>query len=306
MRVDEVFPAEWGRTLVGAVSQDEDGEWFFAEWEEITFPSAEDGRHHHHTAGSVSPDTVAIAFGEEIVALGETGGMDPTNLYVSDYEYYQFLRLREVLDPERWALLPWAPFQPGRVLHAWDKFHALDYFRHPDLPPVPYGYEDRSMPGYPAVMSYGGDWYDFAQQVESEYPLGYRAEPVASSEACLIRAAQDGDLAAVLEQLSLGTDPNTGAEPPGVHTAFCSEKDATPVATPLNRRWTEITDALVAAGARIPPYLAHLYAPTRQPESNPRPEWPARPDPLRPRTGRSPKRQSGNGIRRWWQRVIGR
>ncbi|WP_040810980.1 hypothetical protein [Nocardia concava] len=308
MQVDGEFPVEWGRTLVGKVSLDEDDEWVFDDWTEITFPSAEDGRHGHHSSGYEAPDTVAIAFDGEVVALGETGGMTPTNLYVWDNEYYQFLRLREVLDAERWAMLPWAPFRNGQLLYAWDKFHCLGYFRHPDRPPVAEGYEDRSEPGYQAVMSYGGDWYDFAQQVEAEYPLGFRAEPVTSSEACLIRAAQDGDLTAVLEQLSLGTNPNTGAEPPGVHTAFCSERDATPVANSINGRWTEITEALVAAGARIPAYLAHLYppaAPISRPPARPRPDPLPRAEPLPQRTTRRPKPRAGNGIRGWWRRMTG-
>ncbi len=314
MRVDEEFPAEWGRTLVGEVSQDpEDGEWLFDGWRVITFPSAEDGRHGHYTAGHVAPDSVAITFGGEIVALGETGGMNPANLYVHDSEYFQFLRLREVLEPGVWATLPWAPFRKGQLLYAWDKFHHYGYFRHPDRPPVPEDYEDPSLPRYPAVMTYGGDWYDFAQQVEREYPLGFRAEPVASFEACLIRAAQDGDLAAVLEQLSLGTNPNVGDEPPGVHTAFCSERDATPVANSLNRRWTEITGALVAAGAHTPDYLAHLYgAPPPRPASTPQPIVIPRIDasPLtrspRQQTVTSPEPQTGKGIRRWWRRITGR
>ncbi|MGW4247768.1 hypothetical protein [Nocardia sp. NPDC004722] len=117
MRVDEEFPVEWGRTLVGEVSQDpDDGEWLFDDWTTITFPSAEDGKHGHHTSGYEAPDTVAIAYGGEIVALGETGDMSPTNLYVWDNEYYQFLRLREVLAPELWASLPWAPFRNGQLL----------------------------------------------------------------------------------------------------------------------------------------------------------------------------------------------
>ncbi|MFE3194560.1 hypothetical protein ACFXHA_36530 [Nocardia sp. NPDC059240] len=284
MRVDEEFPAEWGRTLVGEVSQDpEDGEWLFDGWRRITFPSAEDGRHGHHTRGYEAPDTVAIAYGGEIVALGETGGMSPINLYVWDNEYYQFLRLREVLAPEVWALLPWAPFRNGQLLYAWDKFHHWNYFRHPGKPPVREGDEDQSWPDFPAVLSYGGDWYDFAQQVEHEYPLGFRAEPVASSEACLIRAAQEGDLAAVLEQLALGTNPDIGSEPPGVHTAHCSERDATPVANALTGRVPEIAEALIAAGARVPAHLASRIPPA-----------PAPPQP------------TGKGNRGWWQRMTGR
>lgn len=300
MRVDEEFPAAWGRTLVGEVAFDaEDDEWIFSDWMEITFPSAEDGRHGHHTTGHEVPDTVAIAFDGEIIALGETGGMHLSNLYVHDAEYYQFLRLREVLDPERWASLPWAPFRNGQLLFAWDKFDAKDYFRHPERPPVACGYADPSQPDHPAVMTYGGDWYDLAQQVEHKYPLGYRAEPVVSSEACLIRAAQDGDVAAVQEQLALGTNPNIGEEPPGVHTSFCVERGETPIVSALNGRSPEMTDALVAAGARIPASLAYLYRPAPT-EALPRT------DPPRSGTSTRLETRSENGFRRWWRRIAGR
>ncbi|WP_155981780.1 hypothetical protein [Nocardia sp. BMG111209] len=309
MRSDGDFPAEWGRTLVGEVFRDpDDEEWTFDDWQEITFPSVEDGRHGHHTSGSVAPDTVAIALDGEIVALGETGGMTPTNLYVYDTEYYQFLRLRAVLDPERWASLPWGPFRNGQLLYAWDKFHRQDYFRYPDRPPAPVGYGDSHQPGDAAVMTYGGDWYDLAQQVEREYPLGYRAEPAASSEACLIRATQDGDLAAVREQLALGTNPDIGAEPAGVHTSFCTRRASSPLAIARQDRRPEITRALISAGAderaqnavvREPIDLAQLR-PIGKPSLFVRLIYLVRPD-LRLPFDRPQRRSGTSPHKRWWK-----
>lgn len=254
VRVDEDFPEEWGRTLVGEVETDSDGEWFFSDWYAVVFPGETvvypdetwGGVARHHRQGAIAPDTVVIAFGGTVVALADTGHLHLLNLYVHDTEYYQFLRLRQVLDPRRWDDIPWAPLRPGQLLHAWDKFHGLDYFRLPGRPPVAYGYDDPSLPGLPAAMSYGGDWYDLTTQAGQEYPTGLPAEPVQASMARLLRAIHENDLAAVLEQLDAGADPNTGEAPGGVHLSFCEPRAPTAVG---NAYSPEIATALRNAGA---------------------------------------------------------
>lgn len=255
--MDDDFPGEWGRTSIGSIARDQEGAWVFpngryADWREIVYPSEPDGTYHHGTGGAIAPDTVAIAYGEEIVALADTGHLVLSNIYALDNEYYQFLRLREVLAPQRWSALPWAEFGPGRLLHAWDKFHDMAYFRISGLPPVATDYDDPGSPGEPAVMTYGGDWYDLAVQVEHEYPTGRRSEPVTASEACLLRAISADNLAVVKEQLAAGANPDAGDAPGGAWiSSFSDPRDESALSLSILHGSPEMTEALLSAGADV-------------------------------------------------------
>ncbi|MFE1592080.1 ankyrin repeat domain-containing protein [Nocardia sp. NPDC058705] len=263
MRLDDDFPAAWGRTLVGTLHQDpDDGEWEFSDWFELAYPSEKDGRYGHHSGGSIAPDTVAIAVDGDIIAVADSGHIAPFNLYVYDQEYFQFLRLREVIDPDRWAEQPWGQFRPGQLLHAWDKFHGRVYFRLPGRPPLDWGFDDPGWPGLPPAMSYGGDWYDLAQQVEDEYPTDLAGEPVTASPPRLFRAVEDNDVATVIEQLAAGADPNIGVEAPfGVHESFCEPRGRTPLGMSIAECSPEMTAALLAGGARVDGGSRHAWSP---------------------------------------------
>lgn len=198
MTIEEI-PAGWGRVTIARLfpPDDEDPAWRLDDWTALVFPNAE-GALHHGSRGATMPDTVAIALDDDVVATGDLDQLVLSNQYADDAEYYLCLRLREVVDAKRWQETPWSMFTPGRLLHAWDKFHHIDYFRRVD--------DDAS-------MSYGGDWADLEAVFNEEYPPAVPVVVTAPpSPVELLRAIERDDLPAVRALLARGADPNAGRE----------------------------------------------------------------------------------------------
>jgi len=142
------------------------------------------------------PDAVVIRRDENVLAIADVNQLVLSNQYADDAEYYLCLRLREVVDEKRWRATPWNGFMPGHLLHAWDKFHSLDYFR------VHTSEES---------MSYGGDWPDLQAVFNQEYPPAVRLIAVGKpSNIELLRAIERDDLASVRTLLERGANPNAG------------------------------------------------------------------------------------------------
>lgn len=198
MTVDEI-PAAWGRVKVATLLEPTAADpWRIEEdWRELVFPNDE-GKFHHGSQGATMADAIAIVRDGRVLATAEADQLVLSNQYADDAEYYLCLRLRDVVDPELWRETPWASFVPGRLVHAWDKFHGIDYFRSP---------------GSADSMSYGGDWSDLEAVFNEEYPP---AVPVAAdgvpSAIELLRAIERDDLPAVRALLARGADPNAGRE----------------------------------------------------------------------------------------------
>jgi hypothetical protein len=220
----------------------EDGEWVMPDWYSIVFLT-EDGKLHHGTSGSRLPDTVLVQLEGRTVALADAFAHTIDNQYCYDCEYYLVLRLREVIETDGWAQLPWAALSPGDVFFAWDKFHRTEYSRTPD--------SDGS-------MSYGGDWYDLQAYIDERHPrpqapaaqAGRPPGPV--SDATLLRAVRDRDVARVRELLAAGADPNAGQSAPVEALRSVSvDRDATALWEAIAADSAEMVEALLAAGAQV-------------------------------------------------------
>ena len=242
---DQSYPSSWGRVRAARVLRPgEDGaeDWTLPDWCQLTFP-AENGHYHHGSRGCVSPDTAALLLDGVVIALCDCGHLSLENLYVYDCEYYQFLRLREVCDPARWAQTPWAGVQLGQVFFAWDKFHWLEYDR-----------ASGEAPGF----SYGGDWDDLEAQAAAEYPHSLPPPPrddgTPPSVHLLCQVIRSGDVERLRRMLLAGADPNGCTEPvphPGVSIAFSVGRTDAPLWVAVQQGTPQMTALLLAAGAQV-------------------------------------------------------
>jgi hypothetical protein len=186
------FPEHWGTVKVADLSDvDEDGRLEQLDWLWLTDPPA-DGRCHHGSGGSTLPDAVVLTLGERPIARCDPVMLQIVNYLVWDAEYYFALRLREILDPERWATTPQAALAPPAVIYAEDKFHGINY--------------QRGLDGEDDTMSFGGSWEDLEAEVGELLPLPAGQAPPISAMA-LLRAVERGDLAQVRSLLAAGVDP---------------------------------------------------------------------------------------------------
>ena len=239
------FPSEWGRTRCAAISRPEDTEaamWEMPDWSELTLPGS-DGDYHHGSDGAVAPDTAALSLDGVIVALCDCGNLGLENLYVYDSEYYQYLRLREVLDPALFGQTPWGGFAPGQIIFAWDKFTGIEYTRSFDVDPE---------------FSYGGDWDDLeahafkkAPHTLATPPTDDRAPPSIHLLCSLIRAKNIDRLRTLLQ---VGADPSLPTDPPpfpGVSLPYSVSRRDSPLWVSVQEGTPEITALLLKAGAPV-------------------------------------------------------
>lgn len=240
MRIDEI-PAAWGRVKIAALvaPTEETPEWELDGWHSLVFPNAE-GEFHHGSRGATMPDAVVISLDENVLANADLDQLVLDNQYAYDAEYYLCLRLREVVDADRWRETPWNGFAPGHLLHAWDKFHHLSYFRLPESSDS---------------MSYGGDWSDLEAVFNREYPPAFAVEPIGPPSAIeLLRAIENDNLSKVQALLARGADPNAGLD----HAPIYQVEAGLSVERPRFSLWESvmlaspsITKALLAAGAQV-------------------------------------------------------
>ncbi len=186
------FPEQWGKVKVADLGlvDEEDGELEELEWRTLTDP-APDGR-RHGSRGSILPDTVVLMLDDVPVALCDPAMLQINNYLVWDCEYYFALRLRQILDAERWATTPLGAYAPPTVIYAEDKFHWCCY--------------QRGLFGEDETMSFGGYWEDLEAEVADVMPLP-EGQPAPISTMALQRAVDDGDLDRVRELLAAGADP---------------------------------------------------------------------------------------------------
>jgi hypothetical protein len=217
---------------------DHDEEWEVTWWRSIVFPNVE-GEIHHGSRGARMPDAVIVRTDGAEVALADAYAHVLDNQYCLDTEYFLVLRLREVVDAQRWASLPWAHLGPGEVFYAWDKFHGHEYSR---------------APGDATVMSYGGDWADLQFYIDREHPrpgsAGLPAAP--ASPASLLRAVRDGDVDQLRALLEAGADPDAGLDVRFEATRSVSwDRDSSALWEAVMAGSPEMVEALLAAGASV-------------------------------------------------------
>ena len=236
----------WGRTTDLALEPPTpggDGAWDMPHWTEVVF-AAEDGEFHHGSRGARMPDAVVVRLEGRPIALADAHPFTLENQYCWDAEYYLVLRLRTILVPARWRLVPWAALDAGDVFLAWDKFHGHTYSR---------------TPGNAEAMSYGGDFTDLQMLVDREHPRPDGPRPVGRpSDASLLRAVRAGDLDLVRALLAAGADPDAGWEAPAAALRSVSvNRDSSALWDAAVSGSPELSEALLAAGAsvnRCPPH----------------------------------------------------
>jgi hypothetical protein len=239
VRVPSEFPAEWGRTKL-FVLEYRDAEWFPSDWYDLVDKN-EKGELDHSFGGCIPAETVVLAMDEEAVALGDVFNMEPINEYAWDNEYYLVLRVREVLDAERWRTLPFQQLGPGNVVVVWDKFHGIAYVR---------GQYDPT-----CSLSYGGDWSHLEEMLSRAHPPARPPERTdAPSPVHLLSAVRRNDLPRVRELLAQGVSAHDMGAPDGVR---CLElgvsmgRTSSPLWESIQEAAPEITEALLSAGAGV-------------------------------------------------------
>lgn len=239
---DRSYPPQWGRVRAAHIFRPDTDRWEMPCWSALTFPSPE-GDYHHGSCGCTPPDTAVLLLDEVPVALLDCDHISLDNLYVYDSEYYQFLRLRAVLDVGLWSQTPWAGFLPGQLIYAWDKFHGIDY--------------DRADEDGPA-FSYGGDWDDLEQQVFGKHPHDHPAPPLDNqappSIHLLCQVVRSGDVARLERMLAAGADPGGDTAPvphPGVSIPFSVGRTETPLWVSVQEGTPQTTALLLRHGAPV-------------------------------------------------------
>lgn len=222
----------------GELDGDDDEDGWAGWWSQWAFPG-EGGRYGHNTPCSVCPDTGVLLVHGELVALLDVVHLVIENHYVYDAEYYQALRVREIVDARRWSELPAAPYGVGDVVFAWDKYNSIDYTRTPDADPR---------------LSFGGEWSDVQALVDEKLgPVpGAAPRSAGASLFALIRAIEAGDAARVGEILDAGVDPTGGAEAPtdrNIQLVFTTHKSSTPLWETINCANPEVLRAMLERGA---------------------------------------------------------
>lgn len=232
---DEPAP-EWGRTKPVSLEL-VDGEWWCSDWYDAVDAPAEGL--HHGSGGSIPADTVLVTLSDEVIALAHVFNFEAENAYCFDSEYYLVLRVREVLEPERWRELPWRDHAAGNVVHVWDKFHGVHYLR---------GQLEAGR-----VMSYGGDFADLEELVGRELPPPRPPLHVERpSPTSLLTAVREGDLAWVESLLARGVSPHDEGVPDGVRAlelGVSVARPTSPLLESIASGGPELTRALLRAGA---------------------------------------------------------
>jgi hypothetical protein len=245
VHVDSPLPPEWGHIILVTIAPyHASEEWrdTLPGWSELVrFNDA--GKLHHGSRGSLHADTIAIAVDGVIAAIADARHIGLDNLYAWDSEYYQYLRLRAVVDETAWRKLPWTSFEPGSVLMAWDKFHGVDYVRLPG--------DDEP------TMSFGGSWSLLEEKVQAQdFPGELRPSQSAATHADLLAAVRSDRIDRVRELLASGVDPNGEAIVPphsGQSLGVSHARDANLVWESVQCASPAVTEALLAAGARLSP-----------------------------------------------------
>lgn len=240
MRIPTDWPAAWGRTKRLVLEQPEDDEWLCSDWYELVDPPA-GGKLDHGTDGCIAPDTVLVTLGDELIALADALNIGAVNLYAWDKEYYLVLRVRNVVDGQLWAKLPWARFGAGNVVHVWDKFHGIAWFR---------GQHDDAQ-----SMSYGGDWAHLEELVNREYPPPVLPTVTdARGPDQLLSAVRANDLARVRELIARGVPVVDSGVPDGVRCLELGVSHARPTSAlweSIQEASPELMEALLVAGAPV-------------------------------------------------------
>lgn len=210
--------------------------WALPDWRELVLPN-DDGELHHGTEGCKPADGILIQIETIAVAVADCRHIGLDNLGAYDREYYQFLRLREVMNQDIWAETPWRAYGPGQILAAWDKFHGILYMR---------GVDD-------GMMSFGGEWSTLEDEVNKEhFPEAIATS--APSAADLLLAVRDNRVDRVRELLIAGVDPNGVTQvPPGSGLALgvSMARPTQPLWEAVQHASPEVTEALLSAGARV-------------------------------------------------------
>ena len=242
------YPAAWGTTRDFNITV-EVPEWdpddlsdlstldITAYWRGLVFPN-ERGEIRHGTSGGTMPDTVVVRLNDRVVALADAFAHTLENQYCYDAEYFLIIRLREILEPDVWKLLPWPQIEPGDVFYAWDKFHGHEYSR---------------TQGDASTMSYGGDWSDLQHYIDDHHPRPEGPRPTGpASAASLLRAVRSGDVAEVRALLAAGANPNAGDDAPYEALRSVSvDRDTSAMWEAISRGDPDLVEALLAAGARV-------------------------------------------------------
>lgn len=244
MRADQPFPATWGQTLLLELLPHEPGEAWeeqLPSWTDLVVRNPAEGEMHHGSGGSLPVDTIVIAVDGAVAALADARHLGLENLYADDFEYYQYLRLRAVVDEAAWRRLPWAWLAPGNLLLAWDKFHGIMYVRRPDEDPT---------------MSFGGGWSLLEQEVHGAHFSDGPAPPCAAppTEADLLAAVRADQLGRVRDLLRHGVAPEaTAVVPPGSGLAlgFSCARHAGILWESVHHASPAVTEALLVAGAEV-------------------------------------------------------
>jgi hypothetical protein len=246
MHRDDPLPAAWGQTIVIDIPPYEPGEAWEGElpdWSSLVVRNPDEDRMHHGSRGSLPVDTIAIAVDGVIAALADARHITMENQYAYDQEYYQYLRLREVVDADAWAKLPWTALARGHVLIAWDKFHWCHYVRR-----VP---EDEE-----PTMTFGGGWSLLEDEINSDhFPDEPPPPPVGEpTDADLLVAVRGDRLDRVRALLAHGRDPNAaGVVPPrsGLDLGVSLARDASLLWEAVHHASPAVTEALLEAGAAV-------------------------------------------------------
>ncbi len=210
MKTTDTLPSSWGTTRIADLDHPGESEALeLPGWRCLTLPPA-DGEQHHGTRGSIAPDTLVLALDGVVIALADAVSLHLDNLYAHDSEYLFVVRLREVLDEEAWAGLPWAPFRAPTVVYAIDKFHHTHWARLPE--------DERD-------LSYGGGWDDLQacadrERLPTSRDAPWRDETAAPSDGAMLRAVREGDVAGLREMIARGGSLLAGAVAPDVRNGL--------------------------------------------------------------------------------------
>jgi hypothetical protein len=249
MHRDDPPPAAWGETIVidlAPYAPTEAWEDSLPDWSSLVARNPDEDRMHHGSHGSLPVDTIAIAVDGVIAALADARHITMENQYAYDQEYFQYLRLREVVDAEAWAKLPWTALSRGHVLIAWDKFHGVQYVRTPDAD------ADADEP----TMTFGGGWSLLEEEINSRhFPDEDAPMPVGDpTDADLLAAVRGNRLERVLAFLAHGRNPNAaGVVPPhsGLDLGVSHARDSSLLWESVHNASPSVTGALLEAGAAV-------------------------------------------------------
>jgi hypothetical protein len=263
------LPAAWGTTIVVDIPAYEPTDaWRDAlpDWSDLVVRNPDEDRLHHGSNGSLPVDTIAIAVDGVIAALADSRHITMENQYAYDQEYFQYLRLRDVLDAAAWARLPWAALSRGHVFLAWDKFHGCDYVRTVQPPAAAAAAATAAAAAAAAAtadtvaedetMTFGGSWSLLEDEINARhFPDEPAPLPVGPpTDADLLSAVRGDRLDRVRALLEHGRDPNAAAQVPphsGLDLGVSHARDSSLLWESVHHASPAVTAALLDAGAAV-------------------------------------------------------